>query len=121
MAGPRGGSHHPYPRTARINQVLREVIGDAVVRLSDVDERFGLLTVTGVEVSTDLSSATVYLDSINAEAREALDEHRGAIQASVNAQTRMKRTPKLTFRADPAVASGTHVEEVIRRLRDEQS
>ena len=121
MAALRGGSHHPYPRTARINQILREVISETIVRLGDVDDRIGLLTVTGIETTPDLRNATVYLDTLSAEAREALDERRGEIQASVNAQTRMKHTPKLVFLADPAVARGTHVEEIIRRLRDDES
>ena len=121
MAAGRGGGHHSYPRTARINQILREVISGTVVRLSDIDERFGLLTVTGVECAPDLHTAKVFFDSISDGAREGLDERRAYIQSSVNAQTRMKRTPILTFLADPAVAAGTSVEEIIRRLHDDES
>jgi ribosome-binding factor A len=116
-----GGSHHPYPRTARINQILREVISETIVRLSDVDERLGMLTVTGIDTAPDLRTAKVYLDTVSPTALEALTERRSQIQASVNAQTRMKRTPKLTFLADPAVASGTSVEEIIRRLHHDDS
>lgn len=109
------GSHHPYPRSARVNQILREVISDELVRISDVDERLGLLTVTGVETTPDMRQAMVYFDSLSETARVALEERRGQIQGSVNAQTRLKRTPKLSFMADPAVASGTAVEEALRR------
>jgi ribosome-binding factor A len=104
-----------------VNQILREVISDAVVRLADVDERLALLTVTGVDTAPDLRTATVYLDSPGAEALGALEERRAQIQAAVNAQTRLKRTPKLTFRADPAVVAGEAVEQIIRRLRDDES
>jgi ribosome-binding factor A len=113
-----GKSHHPYPRTARVNQILREVISEEIIRLGDVDERLALLTVTDVEVTPDLRNATVFFDSLAGEPAEALEEHRGEIQASVNAQTRLKRTPKLAFRPDPAVAAGSSVEEIIRRLHD---
>lgn len=109
------GSHHPYPRSARVNQILREVISDELLRLSDIDERLGLLTVTGVETTPDLRQAMVYFDSLGEEARLALDERRSQIQASVNVQTRLKRTPKLSFMADPAVAHGEAVEEILRR------
>ena len=91
------------------------------MRLGDVDERIGLLTVTGVETAADLRTAKVFMDSLSATAAEALDERRAQIQSSVNAQTRMKRTPKLSFLADPAIASGEEVERVIRRLRDDES
>jgi len=109
------GSRHPYPRTARVNQILREIISDELVRLSDIDERLGLLTVTGVDTTADLNQAMVFFDSLSEEVRVALEERRAQIQASVNVQTRLKRTPRLTFMADPAIASGTAVEEILRR------
>ena len=109
------GSHHPYPRSARVNQILREVISDELMRISDVDDRLGLLTVTGIETSPDVRQAVVFLHSISEEARTALEEHRAQLQSAVNVQTRLKRTPKLTFVADPAVASGEAVEEILRR------
>jgi len=111
------GSHHPYPRSARVNEIIREVVADVIVRLEDTDERLGLLTVTGVATTPDMRNATVYFDSLTSDAKEALDEHRAEIQAEVNAQTRLKRTPKLAFAADPAVKSGESVEEILRRLR----
>ena len=114
---------HPYPRSARVNEILREVISDVVVRLEDLDDRLGLLTVTGVETTPDLRHATVYFDTLTPEAKAALEDRRVQIQGQVNAQTKMKRTPKLDFRIDPAVRSGESVEEIIRRLHaeDEQN
>ena len=109
------GGHHPYPRSARVNQILREIISDELLRLADIDERLGLLTVTGVDTTSDICQAMVYLDSLSPEAALVLDEHRGQIQGSVNAQTRLKRTPKLSFMADPAIARGSAVEEILRR------
>ena len=108
-------SHHPYPRSARVNQILREVISEELLRLSDIDERLGFLTVTGVETTPDMRQAMVYLDSLSPGVSEALEERRAQIQGSVNAQTRLKRTPKLSFVADPAIASGNAVEDVLRR------
>jgi ribosome-binding factor A len=114
MAHP-SSSNHPYPRSARVNQILREVISDELARISDVDERLGLLTVTGVDTSSDMRHATVFFDSLSESAKVALEERRAQIQSAVNVQTRLKRTPKLSFMADPAVASGSAVEEVLRR------
>ncbi len=108
-------SHHPYPRSARVNQILREVISEELLRLSDIDDRLGFLTVTGVETTSDMRQAMVYLDSLGEAAAEVLAERRAQIQGSVNAQTRLKRTPILSFMADPAIASGTAVENVLRR------
>lgn len=109
------GNHHPYPRSARVNQILREVISEELMRIADFDDRLGLLTITGVETAPDLRQAMVFFDSLSVETREALDVHRAQLQSAVNVQTRLKRTPKLTFMADPAVASGEAVEEILRR------
>jgi ribosome-binding factor A len=115
------GGHHPYPRSARVNQILREVISDELVRLADVDDRLGLLTVTDVTTSPDLRHAIIFLDSLNDVARDALEERRAQIQAVVNVQTKLKRTPKLSFRTDPAVASGEAVDELLRRAHRDDS
>jgi len=108
-------SAHPYPRAARVNQILREVISDVLVRMADTDEQLGMLTVTGVETSPDMRTAVVFFDSLSEEARAELEERRRELQAAVNAQTRLKRTPRLSFQADPAVARGNAVEEILRR------
>jgi ribosome-binding factor A len=97
-----------------VNQILREVISEELVRLEDLDDRIGFVTVTDVEVSPDMRQAIVFLDSMTAGLKEALDDHRIGIQSAVNAQTRLKRTPKLSFMADPAIAAGEAVENILR-------
>ena len=66
----------PYPRTARVNQVLREIVADALERLSDIDDRLRMITVTSVDTAPDLRQAIVYLSSLSDEAAEALDDER---------------------------------------------
>ena len=110
------GAHAPYPRTARVNQVLREIVAEALERLVDVDERLRLVTVTGVDTVSDLSHATVYLSSLDDQTTAALEELRPELQHSIGSQVRMKRTPHLQFAADPAVAQGMRVEEILRRI-----
>jgi ribosome-binding factor A len=108
-----------YPRTARINELLREVLADELGRFadSDLDGKLRLLTVTGVEVAPDLTTAKVYLSSMDEPVAGALAEHRAQLQRAIGRQVRMKRTPKLQFMADPAVSEGAKVEEILRRLK----
>jgi ribosome-binding factor A len=110
------GGAAPYPRALRVNEVLRQIVAEELERLADADERLRLLTVTSVDTSADLRHATVYLGSLEEEAAEALEERRTQLQRAVGRQVRMKRTPRLQFAADPAVAAGARVEEVLRRL-----
>src|SRR4051812_6423132 len=103
-----------YPHTARVNHVVQEVVADELERIND--ERLELVTVTGVKVDPDLRRAVVWLSSLPDPAAEALSEQRVRLQAAIGRQLRMKRTPELSFRPDPAVASGQRVEDILRRL-----
>jgi ribosome-binding factor A len=107
-----------YARTARVNEVLREVVAEALERMADTDDRLRLLTVTAVDITPDLSRATVYLSSLPSPAIEALAEQRRELQRIIASQVRMKRTPLLEFESDPAVAHGLRVEEILRALRE---
>jgi ribosome-binding factor A len=113
-----------YPRTARVNEVVRETLADEVERLSD--PKIGFVTLTGVEVSPDLRHATVYYsvlgtDEQHDDTRDALRRAGPHLRAVLGRQVRLKYLPKLDFREDPAVVKGQRVEEIIRSLhRDEK-
>ena len=54
-----------YPRTARVNEVVRETIAQELERLSD--PRLGFVTLTGVDVKRDLRLADVYYSVLGTE------------------------------------------------------
>lgn len=105
----------------RINEVLREVIGAAISgELSD--PRIGFVTVTSVETSPDLRSARVYVSVLGSEDErgatlQGLRSSHGVLQARIAAETRMKRTPTLTFHYDETIERGVR----ISRLLDDES
>ena len=70
----RGRPPRKYPRTARVNEVVREVLAEEIERLSD--PRLGFVTLTDVEVSRDLRHATVYYSALGKRGR-APDRRRG--------------------------------------------
>lgn len=111
--GPKPG----FPRTARVNAVLAQVLGDTLERLRDDDEQLAMLTVTGVRVDPDLRHATVFMASLPEGSQEALERHRPRLQSAIAHEVRMKRTPTLSFVPDPAIAAGARVEEALRRAR----
>jgi ribosome-binding factor A len=111
-----------YPRALRVNQVLRQVIASELERLADADERFRMVTVTAVDTAPDLRTATVFLATMDEETTVALEERRPHLQRLIGTQMTIKRTPRLTFKPDPAIASGTRIEELLRGLdRDSDS
>lgn len=111
-----------FPRTARLNTLLQEIIAGHLERLDD--ERLGFVTVTGVEVDSDLNRAEVFLSTFEpmetvedeAEFLEALGEHRRAIQGEIGRQARMRKTPEVVFAFDPGVRAGARIEEILSNL-----
>lgn len=118
---PKGGSSHGYPRTARLSEVLREVIADELTRIDD--ERLELVTVTSIDVDPEMNRAIVYFDSMFGEEGdegviEALNEHRARMQASINRQMHARKTPILSFRPDEVIRSAARIEELLRKQPD---
>lgn len=107
-----------FPRTARVNEVLREVLAETIERLADTDDRLALVTVTAVTSDPDLRHASVLFATLDEPAHAALAEHRPRLQAAVAGEVRLRRTPKLAFAVDPAVSTGDRIEEILRRLHE---
>lgn len=121
MARPKRtyATQRDYPRTARLNELMREIIADQLERIDD--ERLELLTVVSVEVEPDLRHAMVYYDCLDGEegdedALAALGAARVRLQAAIGRQARTKRVPELAFAPDPAIRAGARIDEVLRDL-----
>jgi len=104
-------------RMRRVNEVLREVVG-ATIGNDLSDPRIGFVTVTSVETSPDLRAAKVYVSVFGDEEEraatlEALRSSHGVIQSRIAAETRMKRTPTLTFHYDETIEQGVRISNLL--------
>ena len=119
MAKRRRNAPRDYPRTARLNELLREIIASQIDRIDD--DRMGWVSISGVDVDNELTLAKVYLSSLEDDldqSVEVLEEHKGAIKKAIGNQARLRRVPELQFVTDPAIQSGGRVEEILGELRD---
>jgi ribosome-binding factor A len=106
-------------RMRRVNEAVREVLSEAIGALQD--PRIGFVTVTGVETSSDLRHARVFVSVLGSERKrertlEGLASAHGVLQAQIAAQLRMKRTPQLAFEYDPTVEHGVKMSQLIDEL-----
>ena len=117
MARKRNSGSRRYPRTARLSEVIREIVASELERIDD--ERLGLFTVTAVEVDPGLEWARIYWSDIGASDEDVLavlEEHRPRLQSEVNRQSRMRRTPVLSFHADEVDRHGSRIDEILADL-----
>jgi ribosome-binding factor A len=106
-------------RMRRVNEAVREVLAEAVGELKD--PRIGFVTITGVQTSTDLRHATVFVSVLGSpRKREAslagLEAAHGVLQGRIAGELRLKRTPQLTFQYDPSVEHGVRMSKLIDEL-----
>jgi ribosome-binding factor A len=112
------------PRKARLNQVLREIVGEELGRIGD--ERLEHVHVTTVDVDADLNRAIVYFDSLSGEAGdaeilEALGALRVRLQSAVGRQLHARKTPILEFRPDDVLRSAERIDQILRDLQVEDT
>ncbi|MBW8826721.1 MAG: 30S ribosome-binding factor RbfA [Acidobacteria bacterium] len=104
-----------FPRTARVSELVREILAEELERIDD--ERLVMVTITHVHVDPDLRRAVVEFSSLGQgedEAAEALAEHRVRLQGAIGRQARLKRTPELRFEVDTVIEYGARIEELLR-------
>jgi ribosome-binding factor A len=111
-------------RMRRVNEAVRAVVAEAVAELQD--PRIGLVTITGVSVSSDLREGRVYVSVLGNEKKRraslaGLESAHGLVQARLARELRMKRTPHLTFEYDPSVEHGVRMTKLIDELAPEGS
>jgi ribosome-binding factor A len=121
------GTARDYPRTARLNHLVHEIVAEEIERIDD--ERLGFLTVVGVDVESDLRRATVFYTTLAGDEPpgdddpvvEALAEHRPRLQSAIGRQARLKRTPELSFEPDEVIRRAERVEEILRDLASDDA
>src|SRR4029450_8062444 len=110
-------------RMRRVNAARRRVLSEAIGELKD--PRIGFVTVTGVETSTDLREARVFVSVLASEPErertlQALSAAHGVLQARLGRELRMKRTPQLAFEYDPSVERGVRMGKLIDELAPDE-
>jgi|SRR5581483_4423242 len=106
-------------RMRRVNEAVRAVVADALGDLKD--PRIGIVTVTGVDVTPDLREATVYISVLGNERKRratlaGLESAHGVLQARINRELSLRRTPTLAFAYDDAVERGVRMTKLIDEL-----
>jgi ribosome-binding factor A len=103
----------------RVNEAVRAVVADALRDLKD--PRIGLVTVTGVHVTADLGEARVFVSVLGNDKKRAatlagLESAKGVLQARINRELSLRRTPLLAFAYDDAVERGVRMTKLIDDL-----
>ena len=111
-----------FPRSARLNEVLKEEIAD-ILRKKLKDPRIGFVTVTGVKASPDLRHADIFVSVLGTEeekesAYKSLKGATGFIRSELGKRLRIKFLPEISFVIDESIDEGIRISKLIKRIHE---
>ncbi len=111
-------SHRPE----RGSELIRQAVG-AFLTGAVRDPRIGFVTVTGVEVSPDLSHANVRVsvmgsDEEKATSLEGLASAARFLRAQLSKELQLRTSPELHFHLDRGIEHAQHIDRVLKELKE---
>ncbi len=106
-----------YPRTRRIGEQIQRELA-RLIREELQDPRLGLVTISGVQVSRDLSRARVFVTVLDeyhpvAETIAILNRAAGFLRHALGEQMATRTVPRLEFSYDETVERGVRLSSMI--------
>ncbi len=104
------------------SQIAKEV--SDILQNESRDYNFKTVTITGAEVTSDLSFAKVYFTLMNEEDKnkiqKELEEAAGFIRKEIAQRIDIRHTPKISFCFDKSIEYGNNIERIIQNLHEEK-
>lgn len=99
----------------RASQFIREELKDP---------RLGFLTITGVDINSDLTHATIYVSVLGEEEEQrdtmtALRRARGLIKRDIGDWLQLRTVPEIVLKQDRSIERGMRVLQIMNSLEEE--
>jgi ribosome-binding factor A len=102
-------------RSRRVAEQIHHELTDILCREMK-DPRVGHVTISAVDVSSDLEHAKVWYTVFEGESPEiarALARAAGFLRSELSQRMRLRVVPKLTFQYDKSIERGAHLSQLI--------
>ena len=108
-------------RTDRIGHLIQRELGDFMLREMS-DQRVGFVTISRVDVTTDLAHARVFIsilgnDKEKHDSLEALAHSAGFMRTHLAKALKTRTVPRLAFVEDKNLDHGFRINEVLKDLQ----
>lgn len=111
-------------RMEKVQELMKQEISKII--LQDLkDPRIGFVTVTAVDVSSDLRNARIYVSLMGSDQQIAdcwrgLKSSLGFLRREVGHRVRLRYTPELTLELDKSVEYSVHIQELLQKIRTQE-
>lgn len=112
-----------FKRADRVSLALKREAAEILLR-EIKDPRIGMVTITGVKMSSDLRYAHIYYSVLGGE-KELKDSAAGLkqatafIQRQIGRRIRLRYTPEIDFQFDDSLEYGSRIEQLLKSITSE--
>ena len=109
-------------RLIRVESLLKQEI--SLIIQKDFRSNLGLISITKIKISKDLTNATVYYSHLGKDLEkkkslEKLNKSTSFIKGKLGKVIRLKRIPNLIFKLDYSLEAGSNVLNELKSLKNE--
>jgi ribosome-binding factor A len=112
-----------FPRSKRVAQQIQRALSE-LIRREVRDPRLGMVTLTEVRMSPDLSYAQIYYSVLGADkdkAQEILNAAAEMLRGPLGRALKLRHAPELRFVADELIESGARLSALINKAVSEDA
>ena len=108
-------------RTRRIAEEIRKIVSTMLINGIKDPRINSLVSVTDVEVTSDLSYAYVYVSILGGDEESTLEGLKSAcgyIRREVGKSIKIRQTPEIIFKIDDSLLKGMYMDELIKKVNN---
>ncbi|MFD0587539.1 30S ribosome-binding factor RbfA [Paenibacillus sp. GCM10027627] len=107
-------------RVGRVSEQIKKELSQ-IIQQELKDPRIGFITVTGVETTSDLSQARIYLSVLGSDEQKeatlkALASANGFLRSELGKRMKLRHTPELLFKFDSSIEYGSRIESLLGEI-----
>ncbi|KRK80032.1 30S ribosome-binding factor RbfA [Companilactobacillus nodensis] len=113
-------------RIGRVEQEIQKEVNDILLKRVR-DPRVQGVTVTGVEMTGDLQSATIYYSILSEKDEDientqaGLDKAKGLIRKELAPRLTLYKIPELEFKQDKSIQYGEKIDRLIAKMHQDEA
>ena len=108
-------------RKRRIAEEIRKIVSTMLINGIKDPRINSLVSVTDVEVTSDLSYAYVYVSILGGDEESTLEGLKSAcgyIRREVGKSIKIRHTPEIIFKIDDSLLKGMYMDELIKKVNN---
>ena len=108
-----------YNRTRRIAEEIRKIVSTMLINGIKDPRINSLVSVTDVEVTSDLSYAYVYVSILGGDEESTLEGLKSAcgyIRREVGKNIKIRHIPEIIFKIDDSLLKGMYMDSLIKKV-----